>query len=96
MYNDQEASHVLKLTQNVAAVFAKGKRFADSLEVEEMKQLKSNVQVYNVSSNPNVFLPGSVSIFIHLIYPFFLRGGCIGAYCYCEKLAVYDNGRRRT
>lgn len=45
MYNDQEASHVLKLAGRVAAVFAKGKRFADSIELEELKQLKSDVQV---------------------------------------------------
>ena len=45
MYSDQEPSKVLLLTEKVASVFAKGKRFADSAELEELKQLKADAQV---------------------------------------------------
>lgn len=45
MYNDQDVSQVRKLTETVAAVFAKGKRFPDRAELEDLKQLKSDVQV---------------------------------------------------
>lgn len=44
IYNDQETSSVLQLTQKVAAVFAKGNRFADTAELEELKQLKADAQ----------------------------------------------------
>lgn len=44
IYNDQESSNVLRLTQKVAAVFAKGNRFADGVELEELKQLRADAQ----------------------------------------------------
>lgn len=44
IYNDQESSSVLRLTQKVAAVFAKGNRFADGAELEELKQLRADAQ----------------------------------------------------
>lgn len=44
IYNDQESASVLQLTQKVAAVFAKGNRFADSVELEALKQLKADAQ----------------------------------------------------
>ncbi|CAM9235935.1 unnamed protein product, partial [Scytosiphon promiscuus] len=44
IYNDQESSSVLQLTRKVAAVFAKGNRFADNVELEELKQLKADAQ----------------------------------------------------
>lgn len=44
IYNDQESSIVGRLTHSVAAVFAKGSRFADNVELEELKQLKADAQ----------------------------------------------------
>ncbi len=44
IYNDQEKSKVLRLTEKVAAVFAKGNRFADHIELEELKQLRADAQ----------------------------------------------------
>lgn len=44
IYNDQEKSNVLRLTEKVAAVFAKGNRFADHVELEELKQLRADAQ----------------------------------------------------
>ncbi|CBJ28739.1 Hypothetical leucine rich repeat protein [Ectocarpus siliculosus] len=44
IYNDQESSKVRRLTQRVADVFAKGSRFADAKELEELKQLKADAQ----------------------------------------------------
>ncbi|CAB1100514.1 unnamed protein product [Ectocarpus sp. CCAP 1310/34] len=44
IYNDQESSKVRRLTQRVAEVFAKGSRFADAKELEELKQLKADAQ----------------------------------------------------
>lgn len=48
IYNDQESSKVLRLTQKVASVFAKGSRFADTVELEELKQLKADAQASRV------------------------------------------------
>eukprot|EP00904_Undaria_pinnatifida_P013966 jgi/Undpi1/96/HiC_scaffold_1.g00096.m1 len=50
MYSDQEPSKVALLAGKVAAVFAKGKRFADSAELEELKQLKAEAQASVFSS----------------------------------------------
>lgn len=36
---------MLELTHKVAAVFARGKRFADSAELEELKQLRADAEV---------------------------------------------------
>lgn len=44
IYNDQESSNVLRLTQKVAAVFGEGNRFADGVELEELKQLRADAQ----------------------------------------------------
>lgn len=44
IYIDQEPSKVLDLTQKVATVFAKGNRFADGVELEELKQLRADAQ----------------------------------------------------
>eukprot|EP00752_Nemacystus_decipiens_P010102 g9003.t1 len=44
IYNDQESPSVLSLTKKVAAVFAKGNRFADGAELEELKQLRADAQ----------------------------------------------------
>ena len=44
IYTDQESSSVLRLTQKVAAVFAKGNRFADGAELEELKQIRADAQ----------------------------------------------------
>lgn len=48
IYNDQEASIVRRLTQSVAAAFAKGSRFADNVELEELKQLKADAQASRI------------------------------------------------
>lgn len=50
MYSDQESSKVLRLTRKVAAVFSKGKRFADSAELEELKQLRADAQARLVAA----------------------------------------------
>lgn len=50
IYNDQESSTILGLTTSVAAVFAKGSRFADNVELEELKQLKADAQAGRVIS----------------------------------------------
>lgn len=50
MYSDQESSKVLRLTRKVAAVFSKGKRFADSAELEELKQLRADAQARLVTA----------------------------------------------
>ena len=45
LYSDQESSKVLALTQKVAAVFGRGKRFAEGNELEELKQLRADAEV---------------------------------------------------
>lgn len=44
IYSDQESSSVLHLTQKVAAAFARGNRFADGVELGELKQLRADAQ----------------------------------------------------
>ena len=45
LYSGQESSKVLDLTQKVAAVFGRGKRFAEGNELEELKQLRTDAEV---------------------------------------------------
>ena len=45
VYSDQDSSKVLDLTQKVAGVFARGRRFAETSELEALKQLRADSKV---------------------------------------------------